>query len=97
MVRGDNQDQRERCNHVERDEALAGMIAEIGNNRCRNRHLSRGADENGVAIRGLMGSKVSGDATTGTNLVFDDRGGARILLKLLHHKPREQVITAASG
>ena len=97
MIRRDDQNQRKRCDHIQRDEALACVIAEIGNDRGRNRHLSRGTNENGVAIGRLMRCKVRRDAATSPYPVFDDCGRARIFLELLHDKPCEQIVTAAGG
>ena len=54
MIVRHHQHQRERRDHVERDEALGRMIVEIGIDRGGDRHLPGGADQHGVAVGRLM-------------------------------------------
>src|SRR5512139_2871147 len=97
MVCWHNEYQRERCNHVERNEAVTRMISEIGEDCGGDRHLSGGANQHGVSVGRLLRGKLGGDTAPRSNSVLDDRRRSGIFLELLHDEPREQIVTATGG
>ena len=97
MVRRHHQHQRERGDHIERDEALGRVISEIGIDRGGDRHLSGGGDQHRVTVGRLMRDVFGRDPPAGARLVLDDGGGAGVLLELVHHQAREHVVAAAGG
>ena len=97
MVHRHHQHQRERGDHVERDEALGRMVGEIGIDRGGDRHLPGGADQHRVTIGGCMRRIFGGNSPAGARLVLDDGGGAGVLLELVHHQAREDIVAAAGG
>src|SRR5262245_24246986 len=97
MVCGNDQDQGERCDHVERNKAVARVIGEVRIDGGGDRHLPGCTDEHGVAVGWLARNKFGRDASTRTDPVLDDSGSAGIFLELLHDQPREQVVAASGG
>ena len=97
MIRRHHQHQRERRDHVERDETLGRMIGKIGIDRGGDRHLPGGGDQHRVAVGRLMRDVFGGNPPAGARLVLDDGRGAGVLLELVHHQAREDVVAAAGG
>src|SRR5262245_40605110 len=70
------------------------MIAQVGEDRGSNRHLTGCAYENGVSIGRLSGDKFGGNPAPRPHAVFNHGRNAGSFLKLLHHEASEQVIAA---
>jgi outer membrane protein assembly factor BamB len=73
------------------------VIAKIRKNRSRNRHLPRCAYQDRVPVSRLACGELCGNASTGTDAVFDHHSRAGILLKFLYNESREEIISAAGG
>jgi hypothetical protein len=97
MVRRHREDQREICDHRERNEAFGRMIGELGIDRGGDRHHAARADQERVAVRRLRRRVFGGETAAGASLVLDQNRLADVLLQLLPDQARKNVVATARG
>ena len=95
MVRRDDDDQREVCDHRQRDERSRRMIGQVRIGGGRDRHHAARADEQRVAIVRLVHHELGRDPPAGAGLVLVDDGLAQDFAELLADQAGKDVVAAA--